>query len=360
MFKFEINKSLICYKNEYMKKRFLLLSLLSSSLINAQSLTQANEPILGASTTMFVCDTSFSSYDEISGAGAVWDFSTISAQAENLSLTMSVKPSENKEFINSTKITEIAGFLSMYWNSTTDEKSSQGFVFTENSLGDIIINYSKNNEKLMSYPFSMVSTVLDTFIGTISNSSLQLKDVPCEGRITSTNDGVGTLKLPNNTTYSNVFRHKIVESTVGTVTIPNFEDILTKVNRTQYDYYAPENESALPVFSHITVKINAKGLNKIVTMVLSSVQPTTVASVSTLKEQKFSVYPNPTTDKIIIKGEFTENSSAKIVDQLGRVVKIIEVVKDGTEIDLSTIHAGIYILTVSQNGTETQERISVK
>lgn len=341
-----------------MKKRFLLLSLLTTSFVNAQSLTQANEPTIGASSTMYICDSLFTNANDVSGAGVTWDFSLISGYPENPNKVLTVKEPDTTIFTGATKMTEIADFISTYWSSNVDQKNSKGFIFKEKSIGEIVINYSEDDEKLMSYPFSMVSTFTDPFSGTLSNSFLYLNNITCSGSITSSMDADGTLKLPNSTTYSNVLRHKIVESTVGTINIPGLGDILTKVNRTQYDYYAPE--ISLPVFSHITVKINATGINKTVSLVLSAVQPTSTASLTSINESKFRVYPNPTTDKIIIKGEFIANSSAKIVDQLGRVVRTVEVLNDGSEIDLSTIQAGIYILSVSQNGIETQERISVK
>jgi hypothetical protein len=58
-----------------MKKRIVYVALLLTSFTNAQSLTQSNEPIIGNSSTMFVCDSSFSNSSSTSGKGLIWDFS---------------------------------------------------------------------------------------------------------------------------------------------------------------------------------------------------------------------------------------------------------------------------------------------
>src|SRR5690606_20473641 len=59
--------------------------------------------------------------------------------------------------------------------------------------------------------------------------------------------------------------------------------------------------------------------------------------------QSISVYPNPTRDKLYIQSEYKVND-IKIYDMTGRFIKKI---KNTSEVDMTTLNQGIYLLKIS-------------
>ena len=100
-----------------------------SNLVNAQ-LTQLNEPIIGNSINMYVCDSNATSLSSITGNGITWDYSTIGAYPSKFKTIEVVDPTstaQSSEFPTSTKATKIQNFITSYWTSTSNKRESQGF-----------------------------------------------------------------------------------------------------------------------------------------------------------------------------------------------------------------------------------------
>lgn len=342
-----------------MKKKLLIASLIVTSFANSQTLTQANEPIVGASAIMYVCDSTFVNYSSTTGTGVTWDFSAITGYTGVPSKTLSVTDATGSAYIGATKVTSIPDFVSTYWGSTTTDRTSYGFVFTEATVGDVDVNYDVNAEKIMDYPFAVTNTFTDTYSGTLTNGTLASSGTPCTGSIVSTVDGQGTLILPGTTTMSNVLRHKVVETTLATITLPPpFPALDVTVIRTEFDYYDIIN-SSLPVFSHTTVEVQSTSFNSTVTLVLSSVQPSTLVSIVENSKNDFMVYPNPTQGNVTINGTFSTDASVMVLDQVGRVVTSLTSLSNGTSIDLSGVDKGIYSVVIMNNGVKTTKSLSV-
>lgn len=341
-----------------MKKKLLFASLIITSIANAQSLTQANEPGNGASIPMYVCDSSFSNFSSTTGTGVTWNFSAITGYDGVAPKVVSVKDTAGSGFTNSTKVSIVEGFVSTFWNSTSSVRASQGFVFTEPTIGDVIVKFSTNEEKLMNYPFAVTNTFTDTYSGTLYNDGFTSGGaVPLTGSITSTIDGQGTLMLPGSISLSNVLRHKVVETSNATITFSGFPVNVT-VTRTQYDYYNVGN-STLPIFSHINVAISSAAFNNTVTLVLSSVDSSPSASISDIGKNDFMIYPNPTQGKVSINGDFSTDASAIVLDYSGRTITSLENLNNGSTIDLSGIEKGTYLIVITNNGVKTTKSISV-
>ena len=339
-----------------MKKQLFIASLIFSSLANAQSLTQVNEPAIGASATMYVCDSNFSDFSSTTGTGVTWDFSAITGFSGVPTKVLTVvAPPLGSPYSTSTKSTVIPGFITNYWNSTSTDRTSQGFVFSEATVGDVTVQYGANEEKLMDYPFAVTNTLTDTYSGTLSNTTLTpTGPAACTGSIVSTIDGQGTLILPGAITMLNVLRHKSVETTLATV----FSMAVT-ITRTQYDYY--DVNSGLPVFSHITIDGTALVLDPPIhlNLVLSSVQPSTLLGVNENVASEFMVYPNPTQGNVTVKGTFSADASLVVLDQAGRTISTLDSLTNGSTIDLSNVEKGIYLVVITNNGVKTTKSISV-
>ena len=340
-----------------MKKKLLVVSMIVSSIANAQ-FTQTNEPAIAATTNMYVCDSNYTDAAATTGTGVTWNFSDITGYAGDQLKVLSVASAAGLGFTGSTKVTEIPSFISHYWSSTATDRVSQGFIFNEVSLGDVTVKFSGDEEKLMSYPFAFSSTLTDTYSGTLQNAIFANPEVACTGTITSTVDGSGTLILPDATTTTNVLRHKIVETTNATVVIiPGLPGTPVTVTRTQYDYVAATG-NGLPLFSHSKVAIVAAALNIEVNVVLSSVDPMT-ASITKNDVSNFNVFPNPTQGTITLTGEFDSNASAQVLDQTGRIVASLDALNNGSTIDLAGLNKGIYFVAITNNGMKSTKTISV-
>jgi hypothetical protein len=66
------------------------------------------------------------------------------------------------------------------------------------------------------------------------------------------------------------------------------------------------------------------------------------------KDQQFTVYPNPASDKLFLKSNkaATEKTSYSIVDVSGRVLLTDTIVSDES-IDISMLSNGIYFITIA-------------
>lgn len=110
-----------------------------------------------------------------------------------------------------------------------------------------------------------------------------------------------------------------------------------------YRYYIEGTDANHTKYDSIDVKINS------------------VAAVKEVKNVSFSVYPNPATDMITlnVQGVGSDNT-VKLIDVLGNVV-FEDNMSTTKKIDVSTFKNGVYILSVSNNGSLMQtKRIVVR
>jgi hypothetical protein len=68
------------------------------------------------------------------------------------------------------------------------------------------------------------------------------------------------------------------------------------------------------------------------------------------KNQAFSIYPNPASNKLNIKfeGNVPQNLIAHIYDSKGSLIKSETIV--GNEIDINNLAQGLYLLTIESEG----------
>ena len=342
-----------------MKKRLLFAALLLTGTSFGQGLTLANEPAVGASASMFLCDSNVTNYANITGSGVTWDYSTISGYAGDMRTITIADPTTTAntlDFPGATKAIVIENFLTTYWTSTATERNSSGFVFNEPTFGEVKAIFDVDAQKLAEYEFSLNDQVNDVFNGTLYFTFSGAPLSPsASGKSFSKIDGSGTLKLNSSTTLTNVIRCITID-TLNTV-VPLFNDI--QLIRAQYEYYQL-SAGNMPVFTHTSAKITvpdgAQPLTEF-TVVLSSVQPDNFASVKENAKVNFSVYPNPAKESLTVSGDFT-GSSAKIVDQSGREIKTISSVTPGTVIQLNELQKGIYFLVLNTNGISSVEKFT--
>lgn len=343
-----------------MKIRLLYIGLLFSAFAFSQTptLTQQNEPSIGETITMYECNSTFSNYSTINGTGVVWDFSSLQGASGNPTKIISVLAPDVSDYSPATKMTNIPNFISNYWGSTLTDRTSYGFKFQETTIGDVIVKFNVDNEKLMNYNFAVTNNLTDTYSGKCFNSILTSpQGSVCTGTISSSIDGQGTLILAGSTTFSNVIRHKVVETTNTTFNYLT-QTIPAVITRTQYDYYNTSGSVKLPVFSHITITISSVSTSS-VSLILSSVNPINVG-LTEVEKGIFLFYPNPTKGIVTLTGDFSENASLVVLDQTGRKVAFLERVENGSLIDLSEIEKGIYFVVITNHGVESTKSITLQ
>ncbi len=81
------------------------------------------------------------------------------------------------------------------------------------------------------------------------------------------------------------------------------------------------------------------------------------SGIETNSKTLFSIYPNPTSTSIFLKGdEAVEILSVELRDELGRVVLNVSEISNSTEIDLTSLSNGIYtLIIIGNNFTEIQK-----
>lgn len=348
-----------------MKKQLFFVTALISSISFGQSLTQANEPAIGQSVQMYVCDTSASNLSSIIGNNVTWDYSTIVSDGGTTSLIDIVSASQTTNgvfFQNSTKAISFQGALLNYISSTPTQRLSQGFVFNDAVLGDVVADFNANSEKVVAYPFSLGNSVSDNFNGTISftfNGALQTP--ACTGVSLAKIDGQGTLKLPSNTNLSNVIRYVLVDTILTQVSIlpPPFPASDIKIIRKQFEYYNL-TASSLPVFVYASIDVVQSGSSTPLVSqknILSSVQPTNTSGLSEQEKSSVLVYPNPTNGELKIIGSLNGSTSLSVIDQTGRIVISKNKITSSDILDLSALKKGMYTVLIQSNEDVLSQKI---
>ena len=335
-------------------KHSLLLATLLSGISFAQTVTmeQANEPTIGNTKTMYVCDSLTDPLASTTGSGVTWDYSNV-VGANSTKIIEIIDPATSaysSAYPTSTKGFSIQGSLTNFYNSTATERVSQGFVFEEPSLGVFVATFETDEQKTVSYPFAYGSTLNDAFAGSLQFTFNGVAQNPtCTGSSYASIDGEGTLLLPSGNSFSNVIRYKIVDTVFTQVAFIVPIDVIFV--RTQYEYYDLTND-VLPLFTYTYVNINQAGSSTPLatqTAILSSVQPTAMASVFDITSNEFSISPNPTTDQFVLKMKANETHSLTISDLSGRAVKSIDDLSNGQAVSVAGLPSGTYIVKLDHS-----------
>lgn len=348
-----------------MKKQLFIIASLISSISFGQSLTQANEPAIGQSIQMYVCDTTVGNLASVMGNNVTWDYSNIVSDGGATSLINIVSAAQTTNgafFQNSTKAISFQGALLNYISSTPTQRLSQGFVFNDAVLGDVVADFNANSEKVVAYPFSLGNSVTDNFNGTISftfNGGLQTP--ACTGNSLAKIDGQGMLKLPSNTNLSNVIRYVLVDTIYTQVSIlpPPFPASDIQIIRKQYEYYNL-TATSLPVFVYTSIDVVQSGSSTPLVSqknILSSVQPTNTSGISEQEKTTFLVYPNPTNGELNIIGSFNGSTSLSVIDQTGRVVLLKNTITAAEILDISSLKKGMYTVLFQSDDSVSSQKI---
>lgn len=334
-----------------MKKRILFISILVASQSSFGQLTQANEPAIGVTVPMYkITDTSSVTLDgilSVIGTGVTWDYSAITMESSATGSigVMDAGTAPNAvSFPSSTKAIS-QGTAVQYFNSTTSERVSQGFVFNDPSFGEVVVVFDTDEAIQMTYPFVYGSTNADPYIGSTELNFGTPMTASVNGTVYSRIDGQGTLKLPS-TQIANVFRLVTQDTTVIDAGV-----IQAEVIRTQMEYYDLSDQD-LPIFVDAFLSISGMGAQRDVMSKNLSLGLT----ANTI--QNVVLYPNPSNGEFTISGEFNKGA-IEVTDITGKVVYTSEITS-GAKINLNTVKSGIYFVKLTANNKTATQKITIK
>jgi len=341
-----------------MKKHILSIFALSSVLtvFGQTTFTSANEPNLGDSRTLYVCDSNAMNLSFIIGNGVIWNYGSTNTYAGEIRLMEIITPASTgyaSDYPGSTKVAKIEGFASTYMSSTSAERISQGYLFESQDFGTIKGKFTNDAENMMIYPFALNGQVIDVFSGNLSFAYQSIPQNPsCTGSSSVTYDGFGTLVQVNNIAVSNVSRIHVVDTTFTTVPFIGNINII----RDQYEYYDLASSNKTPIFIHSNVKIEAGFPEPLLEMslVLSAVPGNAVAGIENTTNTNIKVYPNPAKNNFTISGISAE-ATATLVDLSGRATNLTR--NNSTEFNVSDFSAGVYLLKVENQGEIFTQRL---
>ena len=329
------------FKISIMKKHLLIAAGLLTSALSFSQFTQGDEPTIGTGSTLYVIDSFAPNYDNETGAGAEWDYSSYGGYnglANNLTVLDPSATANAADYTSSTAALDIQGFLTTYTSSTAADRTSQGFVYEDADIGEVVVVFGTDEAIQYQYPFDLGDSFTDAFEGTASYNV----GVP------STSNASGELADGND--FTNVLRYKLSDSTVVN-DVPLIGDVTLK--RTQYEYYDLAN-GTLPIFVFANLKIAELGTS--FNVVMSSVQPTITASLEENILSNAVVYPNPASDVINISlSNELSNTAVSIVDAMGRNVLNQSIDSDFVSLDVAHLEKGIYFVQIANgNAVETK------
>lgn len=338
-----------------MKKNFILLSLLISSQFSFGQLNQANEPAVGASSPMYlITDTStvtMASILSIVGTNVEWDYSAVTMEtspSETIGVVDPASTSSAADFPTSTKAIS-QGTIVQYYNSTATERVSQGFVFNEPTIGEVVIVFDTDEATVLTYPFDYGSTNADAYDGSTELTIGMPTTADVLGTIYSEIDGTGTLKLPGNTLIGNVFR--LVTKDTSTVSDGGF--VNTTVIRTQMEYYDATNPE-LPIFVDAYISVEGFGAER---QVLS--KDYTTAGIEAKKAiSNLILYPNPSKGTFTVSGDFHQ-AGVEVMDLTGKIV-FESTIENGGGIELNNARNGVYFLRLTSDAGTSIQKITIK
>ncbi len=354
---------MIKFEKKLTMKKTLLFAAVSISLFgSAQTLTQADEAAIGTTNNMFLCDSFTVDYAGTIGTGITWDYSNlvgISGQTRNIGVIDATTSVNAADFASSTFAFEVENSVTSFYNSSAASKISQGFVFDEPTLGLVVAKFDTDDEIVITYPFAYGDISTDTYAGSVDYT---LSGAPSNSSLTgvahATIDGVGTLELPQSVSLINVIRYKIVDTTLM-LNVPILGDI--EIIRRQFEYYDLANGN-LPVLTLTKMTIQTPGSSAPISeqqLVLSQYAPVLWLGLNDQSSFDFEVFPNPTQGEYTIKGDFSNDAKAKVLDQSGRVIAQFSV-SNGMSVDISTYENGMYFLQITDNNLSTVKTIVKK
>jgi hypothetical protein len=353
-----------------MKKHILIVALLLASRAFSQSFTQNNEPEIGTNVSMYVADSLTSNNANLKGSNVTWDATNLVIKDTTKRLSIKVETPANttygSTYVGSNKAITIENFITSYYSSTSQERSSVGYFFTSEDLGDVKAVFTSNPQITHTYPFAVTNSKTDDLSGKIYYTFNSIPVSPsATGKSIAEVDGLGTFKVDAAKSITNVLRYHIFDSTQAVLSVPGLGTTQIILKRDQYEYYDLAT-SNLPIYTHTNLKAFAPLISPdpLVdkTVVLAKYKadknatpPDNTASLENVTSNNFVIFPNPAKENLSILG-LTEKATIHVIDQSGKVIKDIISTQGQESFDLKGIENGIYFISIETNSLKEVQK----
>ena len=345
-----------------MKKKLLLIASLTIGVCAQAQFAESNAPAIGAKNELFALDTLAPSYEGTTGSGVIWDYSTtlgVPNETRNIEIFTASAVDTDGNFGSSDKAQVLESLLTTFYTDDAAGRVSQGIIFNDPTIGNLVATFEVDEEQLYTYPFDIGSSFDDTFEGTYF---VEVLGTPLsgavEGKIHAEVDGKGTLKLAN-TDYTNVLRYKIMD-TVNVLGTPLGNVTMIRL---QYEYY-DHTTSFLPILIYSKVvlsQVSPATTLSTQTMLLSYDETTDFVGLTTNVMEGTSVYPNPTEGVLNIQlPSSVQSANIDITDALGRRVLNSTMESAMKSLDVSSLNKGVYFVSISDGTQSSTKRIVIK
>ena len=89
-------------------------------------------------------------------------------------------------------------------------------------------------------------------------------------------------------------------------------------------------------------------------------QTTGLLSFSNKENSRFSIYPNPATNRFSINGDLTKDAWVQILNYNGQLVKKIDQLNVSSQINISNLTSGIYFVNILMNNTISTQKLIIQ
>lgn len=346
-----------------MKKRFILFSAIFTAGAVTAQFTPDNAPKIGDNIQLYIVDSTASNLKEVSGDGVTWDYSDLIDYNEATRDIKVVAPGETPyatTFGNSDMAIELAGEFLSFVTDDASERISQGIVFKDAELGDLVLNLNTQAGTYYSYPFDLGDSIFGAIEGEATFEYLGTPySTTASGTYYSKVDGRGTLKTGVVTEYTNVLRYHIIDTIEIESPIPGIPNYIAI--HEQFEYY-DFTVSNLPIFVHASLwfgQENTQNPRNDFSLVLSI--DTKTSSISTEELLSTSIYPNPANGFVNIElPNEVVKANISIVDATGRTVLNTSVENNSTQVDVSALDMGTYFVRISADDKFATKTLIIK
>ncbi len=223
-----------------------------------------------------------------------------------------------------------------FWNMNASQLLQLGSVVG----GDTLI-YSKP-VTYVTFPFSYLSTSNGTFKGTSVGTS---GSMTVSGTMSTTADAWGTLKLPEGV-YTNILRTKSVETDTMIMGAMTLIDITTT-------YYYCSSTSRAPLLGIFIDEFNYMGIISYMKRVVMIPAGTGINDMDA-QDNNIVLYPNPVSNNLAVGT--TLKAEISIINTQGQLVRALSTNGNLTNIDVSDLSNGVYIMKVkTEKGIEMKK-----
>jgi|SRR5690554_315696 len=339
-----------------MKKKLLLITTLLLSGVASAQFTPSNAPVIGDSILLYIVDSAAVNMEAVIGDGVTWDYSDLTdynGESRKIIVRDRLNTAHSVTFENSNIAVETEGELLTFIKTDASERTSQGVVYNDAEKGDLILTLEVDQGLYYNYPMNFEDSIVDDIKGTATFTFMsQELNAPATGKVYTTVDGRGTLKLGLLTEYTNVLRYKLVDTIRITTIVGEYT-----VTHTQFEYY-DHTVSNLPIFVHSYLWFGpTNGVPRDeFTFVLARNTAT-----SGIKEDKLStskVYPNPANDVIHFElPEGISNAEVTVIDGVGRVVLTSNVSTSLNTLNVAHLKEGTYFVKIASDNVVTTKTL---